>query len=73
VTDIYEYLAGKLEEALEEYKRSQRYGVERAGVHIQSVSETKPSFRVSHLPVQVGAKIRGQKMKEVKTSDKSEG
>ncbi|KAF9526139.1 hypothetical protein CPB83DRAFT_770842 [Crepidotus variabilis] len=47
---------GRLEEALEEYKRSQKFGVERAAVHIRNV----------------GAKILGQKMKELDNSDKKQ-
>lgn len=32
-----ENTAGRLEEALEKYKRSQQFGVERAAVHIRNV------------------------------------
>ncbi|KII85813.1 hypothetical protein PLICRDRAFT_44226 [Plicaturopsis crispa FD-325 SS-3] len=45
---------GRLEEALENYKRSERYGVERAAVHIRNVS----------------AKILGQKLKSADETDK---
>jgi len=48
--------AGKLEEALEQYKRSKEFGVERAAVHIRNVS----------------AKILGQRMKKAEESGKSE-
>jgi len=41
---------GNLEAALEEYKRSQKFGVERAAVHIRNV----------------GAKILGKQMNELK-------
>ncbi|KAM6496860.1 hypothetical protein JOM56_007333 [Amanita muscaria] len=47
---------GKLEEALEQYKRSKEFGVERAAVHIRNVS----------------AKILGQRMKKAEESGKSE-
>lgn len=47
---------GKLEEALEQYKRSKEYGVERAAVHIRNVS----------------AKILGQRMKAAEELEKSE-
>lgn len=46
---------GKLEEALEQYKRSKDHGVERAALHIRNVS----------------AKILGQKMKEAEEAEKS--
>ncbi|KAJ3515994.1 hypothetical protein NLJ89_g1405 [Agrocybe chaxingu] len=47
---------GRLEEALEKYKRSKEFGVERAAVHIRNV----------------GAKILGKKMKEAQKSEKPE-
>ena len=31
-------IAGRLDEALEKYKQSKKYGVERAAVHIRNVS-----------------------------------
>ncbi|PPQ63377.1 hypothetical protein CVT24_005642 [Panaeolus cyanescens] len=46
---------GRLEEALEKYKLSQQFGVERAAVHIRNVS----------------AKILGQKMKEAEQAEKA--
>ncbi|KAF8630738.1 hypothetical protein AX17_005333 [Amanita inopinata Kibby_2008] len=46
---------GKLDEALEQYKRSKEFGVERAAIHIRNVS----------------AKILGQRMKEVEESGKT--
>ncbi|PFH51043.1 hypothetical protein AMATHDRAFT_3432 [Amanita thiersii Skay4041] len=46
---------GRLEEALEQYKRSKEFGVERAAVHIRNV----------------GAKILGQRMKESLESEKT--
>jgi len=47
---------GRLEEALEKYKRSQEFGVERASVHIRNVS----------------AKILGKRMEKAGESAKSE-
>ncbi|KAF8199134.1 hypothetical protein BJ912DRAFT_689467 [Pholiota molesta] len=47
---------GQLEDALEKYKLSQQFGVERAGVHIRNVS----------------AKILGKRLKEEEASDKPE-
>ncbi|KAF8998553.1 hypothetical protein BDQ17DRAFT_1247511, partial [Cyathus striatus] len=47
---------GRLEEALEKYKRSKEYGVERAAVHIRNVS----------------AKILGQRANAAQESGKSE-
>lgn len=39
--------AGKLDEALEKYKLSKQFGVERAAVHIRNVSDLKTlSFRL---------------------------
>lgn len=37
---IYILPAGRLEDALEEYKRSQKFGVERAAVHIRNVGRS---------------------------------
>ncbi|KAF8159795.1 hypothetical protein B0H34DRAFT_674093 [Crassisporium funariophilum] len=48
--------SGRLEEALEQYKRSKQFGVERAAVHIRNV----------------GAKILGQKMKAAQEENKSD-
>ncbi|KJA15242.1 hypothetical protein HYPSUDRAFT_48564 [Hypholoma sublateritium FD-334 SS-4] len=47
---------GRLEEALEKYKLSQQFGVERAAVHIRNV----------------GAKILGQRLKQKEASEKPE-
>ncbi|KAF8661326.1 hypothetical protein AX16_001422 [Volvariella volvacea WC 439] len=47
---------GRLEEALEQYKKSKEHGVERAAVHIRNVS----------------AKILGTKLKAAEDSEKSE-
>lgn len=47
---------GRLEEALDKYKRSKDHGVERAAIHIRNVS----------------AKILGKKMKAAEQSEKSE-
>ncbi|KAJ8094669.1 hypothetical protein PM082_010675 [Marasmius tenuissimus] len=47
---------GRLEEALEQYKRSRDFGVDRAAMHIRNVS----------------AKILGKKMKEVQDTGKSD-
>ncbi|KAK2465653.1 hypothetical protein APHAL10511_002197 [Amanita phalloides] len=47
---------GRLEDALEQYKRSKEYGVERASIHIRNV----------------GAKILGQRMKNADESGKLE-
>ena len=66
--------AGRLEEALEEYKRSKNFGVERAAVHIRNVcaSSTLLSLFLLTTEFQVGAKILGKKMKEVQNTQKSE-
>lgn len=65
--------AGKLEEALEKYKRSQEFGVERASVHIRNVERF--TYIITHTHVffsQVSAKILGKRMQKVQESDKSE-
>ncbi|KAF9078175.1 hypothetical protein BDP27DRAFT_1310927 [Rhodocollybia butyracea] len=48
--------AGKLEEALEQYKRSETYGIERAKIHIRNVS----------------AKLLGQRVQSTQTSGQSD-
>lgn len=37
-------LAGKLEEALEQYQKSKHFGVERAAMHIRNVSFVSTPF-----------------------------
>ena len=58
------YVAGKLEEALEMYKRSRQFGVERAALHIRNV-RVGLLWLLTRINIfsQVGAKILGQKMK----------
>ncbi len=64
--------AGKLEEALEKYKLSKEFGVERAAMHIRNVSRTScqfnPSMRVQGIHFQVSAKILGNKMKQAEAA-----
>ena len=63
-------IAGNLEEALEEYKRSLKFGVERAAVHIRNVRSPQIFSCDFIFTPQVGAKILGKQMKAPK-SDKS--
>ena len=67
--------AGRLEEALVQYKRSQDYGVERAAMHIRNVRLVPHicrRFLADHVHFQVSAKILGQKMQDVENGKKSE-
>jgi hypothetical protein len=54
---------GKLEEALEQYKRSRKHGIERAEMHIRNVSTlryTRNCLAHGTWYLQVGAKLLGQ-------------
>jgi hypothetical protein len=57
-------LAGRLEEALAQYKRSKQFGVDRAAMHIRNVNFFPPT-RLSRSSIsmpKVSAKILGQKL-----------
>lgn len=65
--------AGRLEDALKEYKRSQQYGVERAAMHIRNVCTVVilTRDRLLNVSFQVSAKILGQRMQAAEKSEES--
>ena len=65
---------GRLEEALEQYKRSKEYGVERATMHIRNVRASNIGgiqILTLRLMIQVSAKILGKKMAEVEATQRT--
>ena len=64
------HIAGRLEEALERYNLSKKYGVERAAVHIRNVSPSPINASTTGLTYgpQVGAKILAKQVKETEKS-----
>ena len=62
--------AGNLEQALEKYQLSKKYGVERAAVHIRNVSPSPINASTTGLTYgpQVGAKILAKQVKETEKS-----
>lgn len=56
---------GQLEEALEQYRKSKEFGVDRAAMHMRNVSPGNHSYPIIEPHAsQVSAKILGKKLKE---------
>jgi hypothetical protein len=71
----YNRTAGRLEEALIQYKRSEERGVERATIHIRNVGFELLALGILevhfYLRFQVSAKILGQKTKHIEDTGES--